>query len=337
MNLHIINQSEVRQLLPLHECIEVMAAALATLARGDAILPLRPIMWLPDKVGALAMMPAYLGDTRGAAMGLKVISVFPGNHGTPYDSHQGAVLLFDTQHGQLLAVIDASAITALRTAAVSAVATRLLARPDAHDLALLGAGTQAATHLAAMLLVRPLQRVRIWSRSPQHARQFAERETRRHGITIEPIETAQAAVAGADIICTVTAAPQPVLLGDWIAPGAHVNAVGSCVPFTRELDTAAVVKSRLFVDRRESTLNEAGDFLFPRQEGAIGDDHILGEIGELLLGQRTGRASPDEITLFKSLGLSVEDLAAAQHVYRQALAQGLGAALEFGGSRHAGA
>ena len=335
MKVHIINQAEVLQLLPMGECIDVMAEALKTLARGNAILPLRPVMWLPEKVGALGMMPSYLGDFK--AMGLKVVSVFPGNHGTQYDSHQGAVMLFETEHGRLLAIIDASETTAIRTAATTALATKLLARENAADLALLGSGIQAHTHLEAMLLVRPIQRVRLWSRSPAHARQFAERESRRHGIRIEPMETAQQAVAGADLICTTTAAREPVLLGDWLAPGAHVNAVGSSVAFTRELDTAAVVKSRLFVDRRETTINEAGDFIFPKQEGAIGDDHIQGEIGEVLLGTVPGRTSAEEITLFKSLGLAVEDLAAAHHIYQQALAKGLGLAVELGGSRHADA
>jgi ornithine cyclodeaminase/alanine dehydrogenase-like protein (mu-crystallin family) len=335
MKVHIINQAEVLQLLPMSECIDVMAEALKTLARGNAILPLRPVMWLPEKVGALGMMPSYLGDFK--TMGLKVVSVFPGNHGTQYDSHQGAVMLFETEHGRLLAIVDASEITAIRTAATTAVATQLLARAQAGDLAILGSGIQARTHLEAMRLVRPLRRVRVWSRNLDHARQFAEREARRHGLQIEPVETAQAAVTGADIICTTTAARQPVLLGDWLAPGAHVNAVGSSVAFTRELDTAAVVKSRLFVDRRESTINEAGDFLFPKQEGAIGDDHIQGEVGELLLGTRPGRTSAEEITLFKSLGLAVEDLAAAHHIYQQALAKGLGLSVELGGSRHADA
>jgi len=333
MNVHIVNQAEVRQLLPMNECMAVMTEALKALASGNAILPLRPIMWLPEKVGALGMMPSYLGDLK--ARGLKVVTVFPGNHGTQYDSHQGAVMLFESEHGQLLALIDASEITAIRTAATTAVATQLLARPEAHDLAILGAGIQARTHLEAMLLARPLQRVRVWTRNPDHARQFAEREGHRRGLAIEPLPTAQAAVAGADLICTLTAAPQPVLLGEWIAPGAHVNAIGSSVAHTRELDTAAVVRSRLFVDRRESTINEAGDFIFPKKEGAIGDDHIQGEIGQVLLGQVPGRASADEITLFKSLGLAVEDLAAAQHIYAKALSTGRGTALEFGGSRHA--
>jgi ornithine cyclodeaminase len=332
MQVLIVNQKEVRQLLPMNECMDVMSEALKTLARGDAILPLRPVLWLPEKVGALGMMPSYLGDIR--AMGLKVVSVFPGNHGTQYDSHQGAVLLFETEHGQLLAVIDASAITAIRTAAVSGVATHLLAREDAHDLAMLGTGVQAKTHLAAMLQARPgIDCVRVWSRNAEHTQHFAEREAKRYNIAVEASPTAQAAVEGADIICTVTSAREPVLMGEWIAPGTHINAVGSSVPFTRELDTAAMVKARLFVDRRESTVNEAGDFLFPKQEGAIGDDHIQGEIGDILLGKVAGRGGAGEITVFKSLGLAVEDLAAAQHIYHKALEQGRGAAIELGGGR----
>jgi alanine dehydrogenase len=332
MKVHIVSQAEVLQLLPMSECIEAMTEALKTLARGNAILPLRPIMWLPEKVGALGMMPAYLGDTK--AMGLKVVTVFPGNHGTQYDSHQGAVMLFESEHGRLLAIIDASEITAIRTAATTAVATRVLARQDASDLAILGSGVQARTHLEAMLLVRPIKRVRVWSRSPDHARHFAEQAAGRHGIKVEAMGTARDAVTGADIICTTTAAPEPVLLGEWIAPGAHVNAVGSSVAFTRELDTAAVVKARLFVDRRDSTVNEAGDFLFPKKEGAIGDDHIRGDIGDVLLGRIAGRASEAEVTLFKSLGLAVEDLAAAQQIYQKALEKGMGTSIEFGGSRH---
>lgn len=335
MEVLIVNQSEVPHLLPMNECIEVMAEALMTLGRGDAILPLRPVLWLPDKVGALGMMPAYIGTPK--AVGLKVVTVFPGNHGTEYDSHQGAVMLFEAEHGSLLAMMDASAITAIRTAAVSGVATRLLAREDASDLAILGSGVQARTHLEAMLHARPLRRVRVWSKTPEHVQAFAERESRRHGIRIEPMESAREAVEGADIICTTTSAREPVLRGDWIALGAHINAVGSSVAFTRELDTAAVARARLFVDRRESTLNEAGDFLMPKKEGAIGDDHIRGEIGEILLGQIGGRRSAEEITLFKSLGLAVEDLAAAHHIYRKARERGMGTTIEFGGSRNAAA
>ena len=329
----IVNQKEVPALLPMGECMELMASALAALARQEALMPLRSIMWLPEKVGALGMMPAYLQDAN--VLGLKVISVFPGNHGTEFDAHQGAVMLFEAKHGRPLAIIDATAITAIRTAAVSGVATKLLARDDAGDLAILGSGTQAARHLEAMLLARRIRRVRVWSRNPQNAAQFAEREGQRRGIRIEAMPTAEQAVRGANLICTTTSATEPVLRGEWLAPGAHINAVGSSVPFARELDTAAVVRSRLFVDRRESTLNEAGDFLFPKKEGAIGDDHIQGEIGDLLLGRGAGRRAPEEITLFKSLGLAIEDLASAHHIYAKAAERGLGTRVELGGSRHA--
>lgn len=332
MQVLIINGKEVRQLLPMHECMDVMARALATLARGDAILPLRPVLWLPDKRGALGMMPSYLGDV--GALGLKVVTVFPGNHGTQYDSHIGAVLLFESEHGQLLAMLDASEITAIRTAAVSGVATRLLAREDAHTLAILGSGVQAKSHLSAMLVARDIDHVRVWSRDAENAQRFAEREAKRHGVPVEAVATAQQAVTGVDIVCTTTSAREPVLLGEWLEPGMHINAVGSSVPFTRELDGAAMAKARLYVDRRESTLNEAGDFLLAKAEGAIDDAHILGEIGEILLGSRTGRERQDEITMFKSLGLAIEDLAAAEYIYGKALTAGVGTAVELGGSRH---
>lgn len=332
MKVLMINQSEVRQLLPMDECMDVMADTLKTLADGSAILPLRRVMWLPEKVGALGMMPAYLGSI--GMMGLKVVSVFPGNHGTEYDSHIGAVMLYETKHGQLLAIVDASEITAIRTAAVSGVATRALAREDADDLAIMGAGVQAKSHLAAMLVARNIKRVRVWSRSADNSKAFAERESRRYDIEIEAIADARRAVECADIICTTTSSPKPILQGAWLQAGTHINAVGSSVAFTRELDTAAVVKSKLFVDRRESTLNEAGDFLFPKKEGAINDDHIKGEVGEVLLGRIKGRDSNDEITLFKSLGLAVEDVASAHHVYAKALQRNLGLAVELGGSRH---
>ena len=332
MDVLIINQDEVAELLPMGECIDVMAEALKTLGRGDGIVPLRPVMWLPEKVGALGMMPGYLGDTK--SMGIKVVTVFPGNHGTEYDSHIGTVMLFEAEHGQLLALMDASEITAIRTAATSGVATRLLARPDAADLTILGSGVQARTHLEAMLSERAkINRVRVWSHTPANREKFAERESKRHGITVEAMDSAQAAVEGADIICTTTSAREPILMGDWIAPGAHVNAVGSSVAFTRELDTNAVVKSRLFVDRRESTTNEAGDFLFPKKEGAINDDHILAELGEILLGQHPGRESDGEITLFKSLGIAVEDVAAARHIYDKALERSMGTSVYLGGTR----
>jgi len=321
MKLLILNRSDVSRLLSMSECIEVMEQALTTLARGEAVLPLRQVIATLDKSGFLAAMPSILASS----MGVKVISVFPKNEGTQFDSHLGAVLLFETTHGQLLGVMDGTEITAIRTAAVSGVATKLLARKDAGDLAILGSGTQARTHLQAMQSVRDLRRVRIWSRNYDHAVAFAKKWQS----GIEAVRSAEEAVAGADIICTVTSSTEPVLQGDWITPGAHINAAGSSQPHKRELDSAAVVKSKLFVDRKESTINEAGDFLIPKKEGMIREDHIRAEIGELLLKQIQGRKSEQEITLFKSLGISVEDVASAEFLYQKAIKQGAGTLVDF--------
>ena len=326
-----VTQAEVPKLLPMDECVEVMAATMEALARGQTILPLRQILWLPERVGALGLMPGALPSE--GVLGLKAITLFPGNEGTARDTHQGAVLLFDGGNGELLAVLDATSITGIRTAAVSGVATRLLAREDAGDLAILGSGVQARTHLEAMRCVRQIRRVRVWSRNAENARAFAAGESKRQGIPIEVAAGAREAVAGADLICTATSAREPILHGDWISPGAHVNAVGSSVPAARELDADAVRRSRLYADRRESLVNEGGDFLLAKKEGAVGDDHIVGEIGEVAIGKAPGRRSKDEITLFKSLGLAVEDVASAKHIYEKARSSGAGRMIEFGGHR----
>jgi ornithine cyclodeaminase/alanine dehydrogenase-like protein (mu-crystallin family) len=333
MKVLIANQDEVTQLLPMAECIEVMADALKMLAGGEALLPLRTMLILPDGGNLMGLMPSYLGGIQ--SVGVKVITAFPSNYGSEYDTHQGVVLLFDTQHGLLRAIVDGTAITAIRTAAVSGVATRLLARPEAGDLAIIGAGTQAHTHLEAMLKVRPVRRVRVYSQPLEGAYAFAGREAKRHGIPVEVKETAQEAVEGADLICTTTTSKEPVVKGEWIAPGAHINAVGAFQPAARELDTAAVAQARLYVDRRESTLKEAGEFLIPKGEGVIGDEHIVAELGEVLLGKAPARRSADEITLFKSLGIAIEDLAAAHYVLQKATEQNAGTWLEMGG-RHFG-
>lgn len=324
MNVLVLSHSDVVRLLPMEACIEVMADALRVTSKGDVVLPLRSVVWMPDRTGMIGLMPGFLGDP--TALGLKVVSIFPGNHGTGYDSHQGVVMLFDTEHGSPIAIIDASSITAIRTAAVSGVATRALARDGACDLAILGAGVQAATHLDAMRAVRPVRRVRVWSRDRDHAQRFADAAP----MPVEVMATARAAVEGADLVCTTTAARTPILEGAWLAPGAHVNAVGACFASARELDTAAVARARLIVDRRESTLAESGDFLIPRAEGAFGDDHIAGELGEVLLGGLAGRRSADEVTLFKSLGIAIEDLAAAHYLYTRALATGAGVSVPLG-------
>jgi ornithine cyclodeaminase/alanine dehydrogenase-like protein (mu-crystallin family) len=326
----VLMQGDVVELLSMAECIEVMGSTLAALARGESLLPLRTVVRLPNDKDFFAVMPAYVGMP--ASMGAKVITVFNDNHGTELDSHQGAVLLFDVKNGSLCAVLDATAITAIRTAAVSALATKHLARPDADDLAILGSGVQARSHLEAIPCVRPIKRVRIWSRTRAHAQQLADAHRGRFQ-SISVHDDAESAVRGASIICTVTSSNEPVLLGGWLAAGTHVNAVGVSQPKAREIDTEVVTRASLFVDRRDSALKEPGDILQPLSEGAITPEHIRAEIGEVVAGKKPGRRSTDEITLFKSLGLAVEDIAAAQHVYVKALERNIGTRVNLGGMR----
>src|SRR5688572_716643 len=326
MKVLVVNEPGVRALLPMDACVTLMREALSTFARGDAVLPLRNLMRLPDGSGLIGMMPGYLGEPR--SFGLKVVSVMPGNHGTGYDSHQGVVMLFGLEHGEPLAILDANAITAIRTAAASAAATDALAREDAGDLALIGSGAQARSHLEAMAAVRPLRRVRVWSRNRESAERFARESA---AVPIEIVATAEDAVRGADLVCTTTAAKEPVLSGAWLSPGAHVNAVGACFPSSRELDSEAVKRSRFFTDCRESCFAESGDFRLARDEGAIGDEHLRGEIGEVFVGRVAGRTSPDDITVYESLGIALEDLAAAHFIHRTARETGAETWLEWGG------
>jgi ornithine cyclodeaminase/alanine dehydrogenase-like protein (mu-crystallin family) len=328
MKLLILTHSEVEQLLPMDQCIAVMGEALAALARGEADQPLRTIFKPANVKGVLAMMPALrAGDS--PMFGLKAICVFPGNAATGLDAHQGGVMLFDGTTGVPLALVNASAITAIRTAAVSALATSLLAREEAAELAIIGAGVQARTHLSAMACVRPIKRARIASGRFDSAQKFAIEMQPQFPFPIEPVETAEAAVRGADLIVTATTARAPVVQRDWIAPGAHINAIGTFSPNAREIDTATMTAATLFCDARESVLNEAGDYLLAAKEGAIGPDHIRAELGEVLIKTHPGRTSRDEITLFKSLGIAIEDLAAAAYIYRKAERETAGTWVEF--------
>src|SRR5215217_6779061 len=221
----ILDQSAVSQLLPMSACIEVMASTLATLARGDAVLPLRTVILIPQTTDAFAVMPAFIGTPK--TLGAKIITVYPGNHGTAFDSHQGAVLLFDAENGSLAALLDATAVTTIRTAAVSAVATRLLARENASRLAMIGSGVQAHAHLESMCAVREFTSLRVWSRSSEHARELVSVARERFGLDAEVAPTGADAVRDADVVCTTTSAREPVLNGEWLAPGTHVNAIGA--------------------------------------------------------------------------------------------------------------
>jgi ornithine cyclodeaminase/alanine dehydrogenase-like protein (mu-crystallin family) len=322
MTVLVLNQEEVERLLDMEGCIEAMAGALSSLARGEVHMPLRFLVAPPDEPSLIGLMPSHrAGDTPVYA--LKTVCVFPDNPKRGLDAHQGTVTLFDGETGELRAVMNASAITAIRTAAVSAVATRLLAREDARELGVLGAGVQARTHLEALRLVRDFERVRIYSPTAEHARSLADEAG------ADAVASAEEAVRGADVVVTATSSSDPVLERSWLKEGAHVNAIGGRPPQMRELDHATVADSSFFVDRRESAEAEAGDYREALEAGAIGSDHIKAEIGEVLIGAAPGRTSPEELTVFRSLGLAVEDLAAAEYVVRRAHETGVGTEVEF--------
>jgi ornithine cyclodeaminase len=273
-------------------------------------------------------MPSYSSGAH-SAFGLKAICVFHANAAQGKDSHQGAVLLFSAESGELLAVINASAVTAVRTAAVSGVATRALAREDACDLGVIGAGVQARSHIEAMSNVRQIRRCRVASRNVENARRLADELKGSYEFPIEAVGTVEAAVRGADLIVTATNSAEALVRREWVSEGAHLNAVGSCTPNTRELDAATVAASSMFVDSVESAVNEAGDYLRAMREGIVGQGHIRAELGDVLKGTKPGRTSTDEITLFKSLGLAVEDLAAARYLYNKSKATGAGTWVRF--------
>ncbi len=332
MKTLIINHDEIKSLLPMAKCIELMAETLTAYSAGKVVLPLRPIMPLPDGKSLLAMMPAF--HQPNEALGIKVLSLFPKNHGTNFDAHQGAVLLFSADNGFLQAVMDAAQITAIRTAAASGAATQVLSRQNAKTLAIFGSGVQAETHLEAMTTVREIERVKIWSRTTANAKAFANLSREKYSCEFIVCKTGEEAALESDIICTTTAATEPVLRGDWIAPGTHVNAIGASQPRYRELDAGAVAKSKLYVDSRLSAENEAGEYLLPLQSGEIDKNHLLGEVGEILLERIQGRTSESEITLFKSLGIAAEDVVSAQHIYREAMRQNIGQKVYIGGVKN---
>jgi ornithine cyclodeaminase len=315
----LLDAEAVQELLPVSACIGVMKQALTALARKEAANPLRTVIRTAE--GAVAAMPAYDGDS---AVGAKIVAVVPGNVSTGLPTHLGLVLLLDAHNGVPLAIVDATSITAIRTAAVSGVATDALAREDASICAIIGTGVQAAAHVAAMTAVRPIRSVRIVSRDFARAGRVCAELAAEFACAFEPVESVERAVSGADVVCTITNSATPVLHGEWLAAGVHINAVGASLSHARELDAAAVARSRLYCDSRVSMLSESGDFLFARAEGWIDESHIVGELGDVLLGTAPGRRSPDDITLFKSLGLGIEDIAAARYVHDRAVEQGRG-------------
>jgi len=312
--MRFIDREEVARRLTYEVCIPIVRQAMIAFSRGETKQLLRSIIALSE--GRLfGVMPGAMGAN--AAFGAKLISVFHGNFARGIQSHQGLVILFDPESGAPVCVLDAGEITAIRTAAASAVATDALARQDSRCLALLGYGEQAATHARAIARVRDLESIVVWGRSPARAQNFAGRMQSELAIPVAAAADVRGAVDNADIICTLTSAAEPILHGDWVRSGTHLNLVGSSYAGPAEVDNALVVRSRFIADSREGVLNQGAEFLRAKAAGLIADEHIVAEIGQVLAGDVQGRRSPEEITVYKSLGHIVQDLASAWALYSQ--------------------
>jgi len=310
--MRFIGREEVARRLTYDKCIPIVRQAMIAFSRGDTKQLLRSIIPLSD--GRLfGIMPGAMGEH--GTFGAKLISAFHENFSRGISSHQGLVILFDPESGVPVCVVDATEITAIRTAAASAVATDALARKDARRLALLGYGEQAKTHARAIRKIRNVESIVVWGRSPDRARAFADRIETELALPVSVATDVQAAVADAEIICTLTSATEPVLKGAWVRPGTHLNLVGSSYAVPAEVDNDLVVRSRFIVDSREGVLQQGGEFLRAKAAGLIGDEHIVAEIGQVLAGHIDGRRSTEEITVYKSLGHIVQDLASAWALY----------------------
>jgi ornithine cyclodeaminase len=318
----VLSRDDVIALLPPETGIEVVAKAMAATSRGEAELPLRSIV----KVGGPNLMGIMAGMMRDPPChGIKLVSLFPGNVAAGHSSHQGAIVLFEREHGRAIAMMDGGPLTALRTAAASAVATRALSRTDSSVLALVGAGEQARHHLDAILSIRPIRELRIASRSEGSASAFADYARQKYGhLAVSSGTDVREAVAEADIVCTVTSSPVPVLEGDWVASGAHVNVVGASVPSKREVDDQMVLRAQLYVDYRPSAFAQAGEILDMMQSRRINEDHIRAEIGEVLNRTAPGRSDDQVITIYRSLGIAAQDIACAYHCWDAARRAGIG-------------
>jgi ornithine cyclodeaminase/alanine dehydrogenase-like protein (mu-crystallin family) len=309
--MRIIEASEVIKILEMDKCIPLMKQALIDLESGKSVQPPRTIHHLPHET-AFGFMPAYLD---GEYFGAKIISACHINIGTSYPSHTGYVILFESEHGIPVAMVDATSITQIRTGAVSGVATDLLSRKDASSLAIIGAGAQAKSHLAAMLCVRNISNVRVYDIRTEAAERFQEEASKKYNLDITIMPDVQSTVHNADIICTLTPSKDAFLESGWVKLGTHINAVGTFTPMTREVTSELVACSRLYADQVTAMKKESGEYLIPLSEGFITENHIIGSIGDLAVGKIAGRISDKDVTLFIALGLAVEDVVSAKYVY----------------------
>jgi alanine dehydrogenase len=323
----LLTEHHVASLLPAGDLIAAMEAALAQFSAGEVQQPVRTVLSVGPQKAFFGVMPAYV--TEPPQMGAKLVTVFGDNLTRGLPSHLATILLFDPDTGALMAVMDGRYITEARTAAVSAVSAKALARPDASRLAILGSGVQARSHLEALAEVRALTEARVWSPQARSRERFVTEMAGRVAVPVRACDTAEAAVRDADLVVLVTSSPTPVVDDAWVAPGAHVISVGACRPDQREMAPDLVARGRLFVDSRAAALVESGDVVQGIREGRFDATHVAGELGEVLLGRVTGRRSDADVTLFKSLGMAVEDVAAADLVYRRAEDSGAGTVLEL--------
>lgn len=321
----LLSEQHVQSLLPMTDLIAAMESALARFSAKDVLQPVRTVLSVGPTHAFFGLMPAYV--TEPPRLGAKLVTVFNKNVERGLPSHLATILLLDPDTGALMAVMDGRYITEARTAAVSAVSARHLARPDAAVLAIIGTGVQARSHLEALADVRALREVRVWSPQAKSRDRFVAEMTEHVAAPLRAEATAEAAVRGADIIVLVTASPTPVLENAWVASGAHVISVGACRPDQREMDPLLVARARVFVDSRAAALVESGDVVMSIAEGRFTAEHVRGELGEVVLGRAAGRNSADEITVFKSLGMAVEDIVAADLVLRRAIETGAGTEL----------
>lgn len=320
--LLVLSGADVRACLPMSDAVEAMKVAFADLANGRAMVPARSALRTPRDDGDVLLMPAFVDN--GRTLGVKLLSLIPANTDKGLPLIHALMTLFDGETGRPLAVMNASVLTAIRTGAVCGAATDLMARRDVKQMALFGAGVQAETQLGAVAAVRKLELVRVFDMAPGKADEFAARMSERLGLRIEAVGSAREALYDAEVVSAATPASGPIFDDADIADGVHINAIGAYTPETREVPSATVARSRLVVDQREACMEEAGDVLIPMAEGLFGEDHIAAELGEVVTGMIPGRTDDQQVTLFKSVGLAVQDVVAAARVYEAATRDGQG-------------
>jgi alanine dehydrogenase len=323
----LLSEKQVQGLIDVDELIAALEDAHRQYATGNAVMPVRLVVPLAQIQGRITSMPGFLNEDR--ALGMKVVTYFQENPKQGLPAILATIMLFSAETGKMIAAMDGSYITAIRTACASAMATKALANPRTSVLAILGAGVQARAHIAALTHVRKLEKIKIYSPSGTSAIALKKELEPQVKVTIEVAKSAVEAVRETDLVVTVTTAKEPILKQEWLKPGVHINAVGSHRPDSRELDGAILARAKVVVDSREAILSECGDILLALKEGSISENAIHAEIGEVLAGTKPGRQSTDEITLYKSVGIAIQDVATANLVYRKATERGIGTNVEI--------